>query len=65
MSLLLTLCGIRRGDQKKLPHRPNDLPHRPLLLFLNVPNDHGHFDEQESLSNPAEKNHNPSFFNCT
>ena len=33
------------GKQKKLPHRPNDLPHRPLVLFTNLPNDHGHFDE--------------------
>ena len=25
--------------------RPNDLPHRPLVLCSNLPTDHVHFDE--------------------
>ena len=37
------LIGV--GKQKKLPHRPNDLHHRPLVLCSYFPNDHGHFDE--------------------
>ena len=39
--------SIYSGGQaeKNLPHRPNDLPHRPLLLCLDLPNKHGHFDE--------------------
>ena len=40
------LTLIQGGKQKKkLPRRPNDLPHRHLVLYLNLPNDHGHFDE--------------------
>ena len=34
------------GSRKKLPHRLNDLPYRPLVLCSNLPNDHGHFDEE-------------------
>ena len=36
---------VQGGNQKKLPRRPNDLPHHPLVLCSNIPNDHGHFDE--------------------
>ena len=28
-----------------MPHRPNDLPHRPLVLCSNLSDDHGHFHE--------------------
>ena len=28
-----------------MPRRPNDLPHRPLILCSNLPNAHGYFDE--------------------
>ena len=35
-----------RGEsRKKLPHRANDLPHHPPVLYSNLPNDHCHFDE--------------------
>ena len=34
------------GKQRtELPHRLNNLPHRPLVLYSNLPNDNGHFDE--------------------
>ena len=46
---ILHYIGLTRGEgeQTKLPTvlTPNDLPHRPLVLCLNLPDDHGHFDE--------------------
>ena len=37
----------QQGEKQKtkLPHRPNDLPHRLLVLCSNLPNAHGHFNE--------------------
>ena len=32
-------------SRTKVPHYLNDLPHYPLLLCSNLPNDHGHFDD--------------------
>ena len=34
-----------RGESRKKPRRLNDLPHSPLVLYLFLPNNHGHFDE--------------------
>ena len=40
------------GAEIKLPHRPNGLPHRPLVLCSNLPIDSGHFDEVHLNSRP-------------
>ena len=47
-SVLFQKESRSRGKQKKLPRRPNDPPHCLLVLFSNLLNDHGHFDEVKS-----------------
>ena len=39
--------NVYQGEkvEKKLPHRPYDLPHRLLVLCSNLPDDHCHFYE--------------------
>ena len=43
------VCLTNVSNQGKkaeiLPHRPNELPHRSLVLCSKLSNDHGHFDE--------------------
>ena len=41
----MVLTSDQGGKQKKVPHYRNDLPHYPLVLCSDLPNDHGHFDE--------------------